>query len=297
MAGGSRPSTLDLLLFHRQEREFFHRLVHQLGQKPVTTRWVMALWLWFESIGHHDFIRHVSSSNDRIVEAFLAEADSCLGRLLGTRTHAEDEQEELPLTNTLVAEPIGLRFFDYHRDVALKGVTYFVKNVAEIIFDDGIMEKAAQDPNHPATRRVLSSGLHIWQPNVEQSAWSMPSTSQSPPRPTSRPPSVLNPMARPWSPVTEQSSDDQRSMFITFSRGYPLTREDIKDFFNTRFGPCVEMVMIERAPAGAAPMYGRVVFTNASMIAPVLNGQRTAKFMINGRHLWARMYVPRTSAN
>ncbi|KAK8963960.1 hypothetical protein KSP40_PGU000635 [Platanthera guangdongensis] len=39
-------------------------------------------------------------------------------------------------------------------------------------------------------------------------------------------------------------------------------------------------------------MYRRVVFKSASVVALVLNGQRTAKFMMDGRHLWAPMYLP-----
>ncbi|PKA64149.1 hypothetical protein AXF42_Ash005161 [Apostasia shenzhenica] len=285
MAGGGPPSAVDLLLFHRQERDFFNRLVNRLGQNPVPTQWVMALWLWFESIGHHDFIRHVSSYSDDVVLRFVFEANSCIRRLAGhssANVHVE-APEELPLTNTLVAEPIGLRFFDYHRNLALDGVVYFFKNVAEIIFDDNIMAIAARDPSHPASRAS-------WSPSA--------SPSQLPPPARASPSSsYLNPMARPWFPASLHRPDEQRSMFITFSRGYPLTREEIKEFFNSRYGNCVETVMIERAPAGSPPMYGRVVFTSSRMIAAVLNGQRTAKFVINGRHLWARLYVPRHASN
>lgn len=64
--------------------------------------------------------------------------------------------------------------------------------------------------------------------------------------------------------------------------------------YGRRYGPCVETVMIERrTSARQQPMYGRLVFTSTSMIAVVLNGQQTAKFMIKGKHLWARMYLPR----
>ncbi|KAH0465928.1 hypothetical protein IEQ34_006031 [Dendrobium chrysotoxum] len=290
MAAFNPPSALDLVLFHRQERDFFNRLVHRLGQPRLAMHWVMSLWLWFESIGHHDFIRHVSSSPDHVVLRFLAEAYACLHRLIFNTSSDQEEDEQLPLTNThLLADPIGLSFFDHHRHAALKGVVYFLKNVSEIIFDDHIMEIA--------TRQVLSSDrLHIWRPSVQQSVGEEPSHQLLQQHSCTSSALMLNPIARPWSPETEQWPEEQRSMFITFSRGYPLTRDEIKDFFNMKFGwPCVERVMIERAPMGMEPMYGRVVFTDTSMIVAVLNGQKTAKFMIKGRHLWARMYVPRHS--
>jgi hypothetical protein len=58
------------------------------------------------------------------------------------------------------------------------------------------------------------------------------------------------------------------------------------------YGPCVEAVMIEKVAPGQLPVYGRMVLRSAAMIPVVLNGRQTAKFLIKGRHLWARIYVP-----
>lgn len=58
------------------------------------------------------------------------------------------------------------------------------------------------------------------------------------------------------------------------------------------FGPCVETVMVEKVAPGQLPVYGRVILRSAAMILVVLDGQQTAKFLIKGRHLWARMYIP-----
>ncbi|VAH18167.1 unnamed protein product [Triticum turgidum subsp. durum] len=56
--------------------------------------------------------------------------------------------------------------------------------------------------------------------------------------------------------------------------------------------PCVEDVMVERAAPGQMPVYGRVVLQSPDMIPALLGGEPTAKFIIKGRHLWARVYVP-----
>lgn len=58
------------------------------------------------------------------------------------------------------------------------------------------------------------------------------------------------------------------------------------------FGSCVDAVMLEKVLPGQVPLYGRVVLRSAAMIPVVLGGQQTAKFVIKGRHLWARVYVP-----
>ncbi|XP_072962545.1 uncharacterized protein [Typha angustifolia] len=256
---GPHLSALDLMLFHKLERDFFHRLVTELGQNQERMKWVMALWLWFESIGHHEFIRHVSAYQKTAILRFVAEAIACLDCLSGHLKAAVDPQvdERLPFTNSLIAEPMDLRFFDYHRSKAVVGISYFFDNVCRIIFND-----------------VVEHGEGTSQ---------MSAVATLPQR------SGLNPMAVPWSPARNHSPEDHRSMFITFSRGYPISREDIMEYFTSRYGPCVDVVMIERAPPGQPPMYGRLVFKSASMIAAVLNGQRTAKFVIKGKHLWARV--------
>lgn len=51
-------------------------------------------------------------------------------------------------------------------------------------------------------------------------------------------------------------------------------------------------VVIERTRPGQDPVYGRVIFTTSLVIPMVLNGQVKAKFLVNSKHLWARIYVP-----
>ncbi|XP_038971344.1 uncharacterized protein LOC120104398 [Phoenix dactylifera] len=307
-AAMERPnlSPLDLKLFHSLERAFFRRLVGRLGQNQDRMMAVIALWLWFESIGHHDFIRNVAAYPNEVVLGFVEEADACLERLLGDQDPYRGE--ELPLTNSLIAEPMMLRFFEYHRIVAVNGVRYFLQNVCEIIFDDTLTERVAQDADRlgvlESRRRIRPHGEGTSKQGAILGAATSVGVLRAAPPPAMNvtadlkgglvpPRSMLNPLAKPWSPATDPSPEDQRSMFITFSRGHPISKEDILEFFTGRFGPCIDMIMIERAPMGGQPMYGRVVFSSTSMIAVVLNGQRTAKFIIKGKHLWARIYIPR----
>ncbi|KAG1354423.1 hypothetical protein COCNU_07G005350 [Cocos nucifera] len=249
-------SPLDLKLFHSFERGFFCRLVARLGQNQDMMMAVVALWLWFESIGHHDFIRHVAACSNEVVLAFVEEAEACIDRLIGVPPDP-NRGEELPLTNSLIAEPMMLRFFEYHRMVAVNGVRYFLQTVCRVIFDDTLIERVPQDEDHRENRRVLESGLHIGphgegtskQEAILGAAASVGALPAAPPPamtvradlkggpvavampPLAPPRSMLNPLAKPWSPATDPSPEDQRSMFITFSRGHPISREDIVEFF------------------------------------------------------------------
>lgn len=281
--------TLELLLFHRLERDFFHRLVRDLGQDPESMRWVMALWLWLESSGHHDFIRRVSALPGTVVLRFVDEALACLGRLAGKQHSGAGRDGHLPCTNALLAEPIDdVGYFDVHREEIMDGVAPLYKNVCRVVFDDDVaaVDDAAFLPSN--VRAALLGGARAGPPVVAAAASSPRRTAPS------TPPAVLNPMASPWFPVQQQIPlpDDYRSLFMTFSRGYPISKEDITEFFNSVYGPCVETVMIERAPPGQLPVYGRIVLRSPAMIPVVLDGQQTAKFVIKGRQLWARIYVP-----
>jgi hypothetical protein len=54
-------------------------------------------------------------------------------------------------------------------------------------------------------------------------------------------------------------------------------------------GPCVESVTLENVPGAGVRTNGAVQPGDDQV---VLEGQQTAKFLIRGRHLWARVYVP-----
>uniref|UniRef100_J3N4W3 RRM domain-containing protein n=2 Tax=Oryza brachyantha TaxID=4533 RepID=J3N4W3_ORYBR len=182
----------------------------------------------------------------------------------------------------------------------MAGVSDVYKNVCRVIFDDDVVF-ASDDA---AAAAYLPSNVR----DALQLDGPPPPTYHPavhfPPMP---PPAALNPMAMPWIPVQPQPPqqqhtysplpEDYRSLFITFSRGYPISSDDIIAFFNSLYGPCVESVMVEKAAAGQLPVYGRVVLRCPSMIPVVLDGQQTAKFMIKGRHLWARIYVPSSKPN
>uniref|UniRef100_A0ACD5TIE4 Uncharacterized protein n=1 Tax=Avena sativa TaxID=4498 RepID=A0ACD5TIE4_AVESA len=287
---------LELALFHGLERSLFHRLVRDLGQDAESMRWVLALWLWFESVGHDGFVRRVSALPGPVVLRFVEEALACLARLAGRVLAGAGSL--LPCTNALLAKPIDdAGYFDAHRDEVTPGVRSLYKNVCRVAFDDGCLADDAVFLPRSATSRIRPVQRA---PVVSAFAGSASGARNSTAAASF---SRLNAMAAPWSPVQaayEQQQgvtinplpEDFRSLFITFSRGYPISKEDIEEFFNAIHGPCVEAVMVERAAPGQLPVYGRVVLRSPAMIPLLLDGQQTAKYIIKGRHLWARIYIP-----
>ncbi|XP_052169433.1 uncharacterized protein LOC127786143 [Oryza glaberrima] len=328
-----------LMMFHTMERELFRRLVGEHGQQPGPMRWVIALWLWLESVGHHDFVRRVAVLPAPVVLRFVDEALACLARLprrrggaggaerrlaaLAAAGDADPALRFLPCTNALLAEPVeGLAYFDAHRDEVMEGVSDVYRNVCRVIFDDGVAAADDDDDAEAAAflpRDVLDALDGTPPPPPPPPMYHQyhhHAVHMAPMLPPPPPVAALNPMASPWFPVQQQEQpppppppqphqqhgyiplpEDYRSLFITFSRGYPIRQDDIINFFNSLYGPCVESVMVEKAAAGQLPVYGRVVLRCPSMIPVVLDGQQTAKYMIKGRHLWARIYVPSSKPN
>lgn len=211
-----------------------------MDQNPERMKQVIALWLWFESIDHYEFIRRVSSYNgDDVILGFVGEAEACLDRLMGQ--HEQTRGDELPLTSSLMAEKMDLRFFESQRDEAIEGVMYFFHNVCQIIFNDVPMERTAENANHPNDHCRHTRGLHDIRSRTretrsqEEGGASTSAVAMSPPQFSIVPSplrDMLNPMARPWTPEIVRSSEDQRSLFITFSMGQPISMEEIKHYFN-----------------------------------------------------------------
>ncbi|CAN6300140.1 unnamed protein product [Urochloa humidicola] len=275
-----------LLVFHKLERDLFHRLVHDLAQDPATMQWVIALWLWLESAGHHNFIRRVAALPGPVVLRFVEEAIACLRCLTSSSQGAttgdnNGRDRRLPCTNALLAVPIDdVGYFHGRREV-LDGVTHQYRSVCLTVCDVGSSTAIINTSGVPAALpMVVSSPVHA-APRV---VTPLPLNPVAPSCP-------LNPMAPPWIPM-QPLPDDYRTLFITFSKGYPINKEDIVEFFNSVFGPCVETVMVEKVAPGQCPVYGRMILRSAAMIPVVLKGRETAKFVINGRHLWARVYIP-----
>ncbi|CAH8324720.1 unnamed protein product [Eruca vesicaria subsp. sativa] len=104
---------------------------------------------------------------------------------------------------------------------------------------------------------------------------------------------TLNEHAQPFEPVYR----DQRSLFLTFSNGFPLTERQIFDFFNRSYAPgIVERVIVPRPRGGRGPsLHGRVVFKNTVIPALVMRNCEKVCFSVDGRPLYCRPFVCKKS--
>ncbi|KAF5467173.1 hypothetical protein F2P56_017028 [Juglans regia] len=85
---------------------------------------------------------------------------------------------------------------------------------------------------------------------------------------------------------------DERTIFLTFSKGYPISEYEIREFFTRKFGDFIEAIHMQEVLLPVKqPLYARLVVRLASSITEVLDGKNKANFSINGKHVRARKYL------
>ncbi|KAG5223558.1 Rho guanine nucleotide exchange factor [Salix suchowensis] len=93
-----------------------------------------------------------------------------------------------------------------------------------------------------------------------------------------------------WDPARAVPEND-RTMFLTFSRGFPVTKEEVAELFTSICGDCVVNVqMQEKSQSSEQPLYAKIIMRTITAVDQILCGRRVAKFRINGKHIWARKY-------
>uniref|UniRef100_A0A7N0T0D8 Uncharacterized protein n=1 Tax=Kalanchoe fedtschenkoi TaxID=63787 RepID=A0A7N0T0D8_KALFE len=123
------------------------------------------------------------------------------------------------------------------------------------------------------------------------------------PRPRTR----LNSAAQAFVPVISMNRglEEERCLYLTFSNGHPLTSSDIANFFRAmcsmvggwRENPrAVETVYVHGEEDGRA-LFGKVVFCNPYLPAFFLGRQREVKFILDGKPLWCKRFVPKGIRN
>ncbi|CAN6227753.1 unnamed protein product [Urochloa humidicola] len=265
------PTVHDVLAFHRVDRAAYEHLL-SLGAPRRAARDAVSLlmWLHHRAAGAADAAPRVPAlvRTPAAAARLLAEARAVL--LLHGPCAAPVPPPQLLLLLCGGEEdaadgddPRARRLLDLlaAAEAARRGVAEVLGGVGALVFDDRL---------HAILRRHEEGG---------GGGGALPEELAAPNR--------LRAAAAP--------EEEGRSLFITFSKGYPLTREEVEEFFTERWGNCVAKVMMEKTPPGELPTYGRVMFWRAATMTAVLGGRPLVKLMVNGRHLWARKYVPRPS--
>ncbi|KAK7393093.1 hypothetical protein VNO78_21546 [Psophocarpus tetragonolobus] len=247
--------------------------------------------------------------------------------------HVNDES--LPLIKSILQnQDASLNFFYHNRVFIIGAVTRFLKNVCERAFKDIVEEveytKAMNEKhlhisniNQTNSKEMIYCNVMHGAPIVSQQGmmpttqWTRGSSSSLKSNINSNHPletcyvssesgfsqdiNELLAMVSQTS-ITPNTSDekndvtiDDRIIFMTFSKGYPISEEEVRDFFTRRYGDIIETLHMQEVVPTEQPLYARVVIRAEAihMIDHFLESTNKVKLSINGKHAWARKYIRR----
>ncbi|GKV52117.1 hypothetical protein SLEP1_g58712 [Rubroshorea leprosula] len=266
--------------FHNIDRTTFNRLVFNLRREPFESMQVMALLLCLEQTGlAHNLVYQTLQWSDTFLNSLANEAVLCLQCGESEEFPLALEGVEVPLIQTMTKGKVSLRYFYDHRLLIIPGIEKNVNEVCLRAFED-IMEQLKQ-------RKIEETGVEDRGEQVQGRVLEGEVGDD------------LSPLQISSTPGHEEKEKaeipaDDRTIFLTFSKGYPISETEVKDFFTRKFGDCIDEIHMQEVPEEEQPLYARLVVQPSSSLEKILGGRSKAKFSINGKHVWGRKYVPKT---
>lgn len=84
-----------------------------------------------------------------------------------------------------------------------------------------------------------------------------------------------------------------RTLFLTFSRGHPVSNQELHGFIVREFGKhCLEAINMDKKYPN--PLFACVVLRSLSDMSRILGGEKSVNFFINGKQVRARRFVPKS---
>ncbi|KAK6147606.1 hypothetical protein DH2020_018518 [Rehmannia glutinosa] len=275
MDGTRYTVTLDeFKLFHGIDRALYLVLVRDLLRNPQECLYIMALWLWLERGGFYNFISKILSLPPFLINELADEAVTCL-KCVNAQFPFSSEAAEIPLTHSLAKKDISLQFFLERHLTAFNEIQNLVRGVCVPSMSD-IMEMGCHGRfTESSTMVPVHAALSSVDSSLVQSISSLRIRGDASP-----------PLGRVR--ANNETSRNERTMFVTFSKGYPVTEDEVRQFFTRLFGNCIESFHMQEVWPDEQALYAKIVFLRASFIRAILGGVGKAKFTINGKHKNAR---------
>ncbi|MED6176764.1 hypothetical protein PIB30_091386 [Stylosanthes scabra] len=257
----SSLTTQELHHFHKTDRKLFCFLIFKLRHDITESLLIMALWLWLEHIGYPNLIHAIMKLQNQpyLVEAMVDEAVACLMCLETENSN----RRVLVLMKKLIERDISIRIFQERRVIVMMSPKNTPNNNLSTFpglrhpFFGDIIDMMTKAPQEVATEASSNHGL------LHQKIWDGKKPSDDVPK-------------------------EDRTMFLTFSRGYPVTEKEVRELFGDE---CVESVnMGSGGNDGRQKLYAVMVLKEVATIDRILKGKRMAKLHINGKHIWTRKY-------
>ncbi|GMJ15725.1 hypothetical protein like AT1G49290 [Hibiscus trionum] len=263
-------------MFHNIDRTLYSLLVVDLWRDPVEALRFVALWLWLERVGFRHVVKKILSLPYVLINELADEAFVCLNLVHNDEVSTPALANDVPLMQNLLHSDLCLRFFAENRDVATRGLAKITTEVCRRVFRD-IMQVAIE--RNTAARSLEQQKQHV---QVQQlQAIVQPGLAQ-----------VVG-----HGPINTRTNEvvpaGDRTMFVTFSKGYPVQEWEVREFFTRLYGDCIESLHMQEVMPNEQSLFALIVCYSTSTVEMILNGSGKVKFNINGKHVWARKFVPK----
>ncbi|KAL3838354.1 hypothetical protein ACJIZ3_022945 [Penstemon smallii] len=265
--------------FHSIDRQLFTRLIHNLGRDPTESMQVMALWMWLEKQNinmHMSLIKRLLRLPSNLLNGVADEGVMCLKCAEEDRyPFADGNPNPIEMSlfpNLKITEGVGLHFYQGDRIDALREVTQIFNTICARAFSDILKSARRQMLTRNELEEMLSQiDLIISEQITNANA------------------------AYVLGREEEKVSADDRTIFLTFSKGYPISEDEVREFFTRRFGDFIEELIMQEVEEDEQVLYARMVIRSSWAIEWIV-GMNKAKYSINGKHVWARKYVKKQNS-
>nr|XP_043637897.1 uncharacterized protein LOC122608890 [Erigeron canadensis] len=243
--------------FHSVDRELYATLVYDLWRDPIEAIQMMAIWIWLERVimDSPALTRMILTNfSSQWIDQIGDEALLCWDNL---GLLFSSSSMDFPLTNKLLKKEMPIEFFCKNREASIVGINEVITNVCATCLKD------------------------IWDGAIARNAYM----------------EFLQCMTNHETMVVPRKTKiiqpDERTLFVTFSRGYPVLEWEVREFLTQIFGECIEAFYMQEVPKGEHALFAKIVLYHTSYIHAILCDGTTAKFTINGKPLWMRKFIPK----
>ncbi|KAI3684670.1 hypothetical protein L6452_33895 [Arctium lappa] len=243
--------------YHVVDRELYATLVYDLWRDPIEAIQMMAIWIWLErvGIGFPDLTRRILNLPAQWINKIGNEALLCWACIDNTSLLSPSSNLYFPLTNMLLKKNIPIELFCKYREDSIVGINEVINGVCANCLKDIWDGAMARNAHMEFLRRMARH-----EPVVP--------------------------------PQTAEVQPDNRTLFVTFSRGYHVSEQEVREFFTGVFGECIDSFYMQEVSVGENALFAKIVLNHPYYIPLILGGGRKTKFTINGKHVWVRKFIP-----
>ncbi|CAH8281790.1 unnamed protein product [Eruca vesicaria subsp. sativa] len=279
--------TQEQLHIYPEVRVIFSKLVVQFERPPCESLLVMSTWLWLENVGCENIFPTISNLPDDLLVTFANEAVTCF-QCLESPEPPNGSINKIPLTSSSIN--ISLPDIYQNRCEAIAGIKTILTTICSRIFTDILTQVVPYTPP-PYNVPGLQHPLMI--PGFPHPTFGNINVMPDAPNNTA----LILP-TDPWDWNDHcMESENHRTLFLTFSRGFPVSKAEVKEFFTSTFGEkCVEGVYMR---GNNQSLCAKLVLDSVVTKDRVLQGRQKEKFTINNNRvtktIWASKYEEKKS--